>query len=525
VTALAETTVEDRASIVERQHRPRSMHRSPTPIVVGALVAVAAATARAWVLAAPGAPPGIDTGNWIAFGNALFGHSVKPASVAYPPVVPLLMTALSHLVGPTVGASIVGGLAALAPAAGVLVVLWLANLRWWSVAIASTVLFLGSTGAMTSWGGFPQLIGAPVALIVYWSLDRWMTDGRRSWLVGGALAWGALVATSHFVALIAAVGLVTVFFVRLVEGRRRLGRALIGAAALVATSLPVALIYARLIPAVIATRSGGGVAAARIDVSEAPRWFVDIFGVAAPFVALGVIAAIAAAFIARERTTLWAIDVALLVSSIVAFFVTREPRLIYDVAVVAAIGIGALIEALRDRPSWRWSRGVAATAVVAAAVVATTAGAADAARSRDRYAVLDVPAAQALEWIREHTPADAVVASVPYRGAPIGWWVEGLAERRSLSVVEPRWLVFPEERTDAAVAALIFRRLGAAPSKGFDAARDAGVDVLLLPAHSDAASAVAAELETGSLHLAFADRAFLVLLVERPGGATPRDAT
>jgi len=45
------------------------------------------------ILSAGGAPPTIDSGNWLAYGDEILGRGVRSTTIVYPPLVPLLTKA------------------------------------------------------------------------------------------------------------------------------------------------------------------------------------------------------------------------------------------------------------------------------------------------------------------------------------------------------------------------------------------------------------------------------------------------
>ncbi|HYG72208.1 MAG TPA: hypothetical protein VEC15_07975, partial [Actinomycetota bacterium] len=229
------------------------------------VVLLTVAVARALVLASGDAPPGFDGGNWLAFGNAFLGRSVKAPSVVYPPLVPALSVAAAEALGPTAGLSVLAGVSSVLPAVGVFVVLSSAGLRAWAFALAILAAFVPSPGAIASWGGYPQLIATPFALIAYGALEAWLrTSARRALLVfGGAML--VVFATSHYVALVTAIALPVVTLATALDRTVRpqvFRRVAFAAGVAAAAAVPVMLVYARLIPAVLATRGRASSAAA-----------------------------------------------------------------------------------------------------------------------------------------------------------------------------------------------------------------------------------------------------------------------
>ena len=72
------------------------------------------------------------------------------------------------------------------------------------------------------------------------------------------------------------------------------------------------------------------------------------------------------------------------------------------------------------------------------------------------YAVLDestIAAANALDGME---PDGVVAVREDRRGWPVGWWFEGLTDRRIAVGSDPRWLGFPAERDAAATVRGVF---------------------------------------------------------------------
>ena len=82
-------------------------------------VAATMVVIRYVVFASDGAPPTIDAGNWLAFGDSLLGGDVRDSSISYPPVVPAGVSAAVGIFGLTGGVSLFASLSAIAPGCGV----------------------------------------------------------------------------------------------------------------------------------------------------------------------------------------------------------------------------------------------------------------------------------------------------------------------------------------------------------------------------------------------------------------------
>jgi hypothetical protein len=444
---------------------------------------------RAWVLGEPGVPPGIDGGNWLAFGRDLLEGSTRSPALAYPPVVPVLTSMLVSTLGPTLGVATVAAVAAVAPAVGAFLVLRWAGLGWGGAVLASFLLAASAVGEAAAWGGYPQLLAAPLVLCSLWLLDGWLRGGKRKALVGAAVGGMLVTSVSHFAALVGILAAVAITLCHLgmsARGRQALvlRRAAAGVGLTGVLALPLVPIYTRLIDAAIASR-GAEPSLATIGLAELPARFVEVHGAAWPIWAIGAAASVTGVVLFRELRghPLWIVNAGSAAALVVTFLITREPRVLHEVPTMAVLGLGLWIHRLGrdDGAGARAKAGAVATAGLALSLALVTfVGIRDFPRQRDAYAVLDGDLVQAVEWIRDETPEGSLVAVSSVGDAPLGWWVEGLTYRPVLYSAPLRWLAFPEERVAAGLANHLFLSIGMPSTEGMRAAEALGVDYVLL---------------------------------------------
>jgi len=89
-----------------------------------------------------------------------------------------------------------------------------------------------------------------------------------------------------------------------------------------------------------------------------------------------------------------------------------------------------------------------------ALIAAVAAGGLDAYHeSTDWFRVVDRPELVSLDRLAdESTPDSLVLAARGHHGNPVGWWVEGYAERSTYTGIDIRFVAFPEERDQAEIA-------------------------------------------------------------------------
>ena len=156
-------------------------------------------------------------------------------------------------------------------------------------------------------------------------------------------------------------------------------------------------------------------------------------------------------------------------ASVGLFLATGEPRalLVTQVALVllAVVGFGALYELLRPSASARHSSSplkmmrsrllvVGGIAVVAALLAG---GLSFYVTATDWYRVVDHAEIAALDHLADVSESeDVVIAATGHHGNPVGWWVEGYAERPTFTAVDVNFLAFPEERAQSEFAIAFF---------------------------------------------------------------------
>lgn len=416
---------------------------------------------RFGVLAGGGAAPGVDGGNWLAFGRALLGEPVRSQTIVYPPLVPALITGAVSLFGTVNGVALVAAVAALAPALGLFVVLRTAGLGWASVVLAGSLATAASTGEAAAWGGYPQLIGIGLGLVFLSQLHRCLSLGRTLAALAAGVLLALLMATSHFVSLVAVVAAVVLVVLHL-SGTWPISRRATAATArqLLLVSIPcLPLVPLYLAMARALSGSGSNSSPLHLTWDNLAADVAHVFRGAAWFwgLALAVMVATPVVLHRRGREGLWAISTSLLCSAILLMAATREPRYLYILPPVAMLSLGLWVVEHQQSPLLpsaynRWMAGAVGAALVAQAI----AGLAMFPSQREFYGILTPGVVAGISWLRAETKPSDLVAVAPVNDAPLGWWVEGLGHRRTLPGSALRWLNFEDERRRALLANEIF---------------------------------------------------------------------
>ena len=457
--------------------------------IVFAIVCAGLAVMRAVVLMRGGAPATVDSGNWLAFGHALLGSHVRSSTIVYPPVVPLILTSVSSVFGARVAVGLVGAVSSLAPGAAVYWVLRRSELRWSAVALAVLVTAAGSTGESTAWGGFPQLLGLGGMVVALWLLDEWLTEPtrRRGLAVGGALLFvGATSDIAFGATLVCAVLVVGLRTLAGADTVNRASRTLRTLPYVVLPMVPLVPLYSRLIQAT--RQTGPDHVGAKLTLSEVPSAVEFLYRDLPWPWRLALVSAVVAPllFADRWRDRLWIVATSLLATASVTTIVLHEDRFLYLLPLGVALGLGLWARELAwaPLPFMRRFRPALAAALAVFVVAQIVTGAHAFGAQRDYYGILDPGSTAAIEWISHNTPRDALIAAPTVRGAPLGWWVEGLGRRQSLLASALRWLNFPDEVRRARQANAVFTENF--PNDATIArARHDGVDYVLVPLASE----------------------------------------
>jgi len=466
-------------------HRGITRHLIRTDWWFGALVAVVIAV-RFGILAAGGAPPTIDGGNWLAYADQLLGDGVRSSSIVYPPLVPVIVKVATGIFGLTTGVSFVAALAAVAPAVGLYTALRLMGQDLAALVPAVLVLGAGSVGEASAWGGFPQLIGFGLLPLVLVLVDRALDRAGPRRALAAGIGFAAILATSHFVATLAALAIIVMVAVAVGAGQRPAPRAALGALALfVVPSLWLIPTYAGLARTVWQT---SGPVAFNPLTWDTVMDRIEFLYRDTPWlwrVLLPVAASAPIIVRQRWRTPLWRTTAAVWAAIILGTAALREARVLYLATVATGLGLALLLAhlwrqapRLRHVPSGRQALAVGGVAIVLVAQLVVGLRFFD--DQVGFYRVLTPELTADLERIPQTQPPDAILAVTSVRDAPLGWWVEAITKRETYYGAPLHWLLFPDELRRASAANELFVPPFPTTDR-MQIAERMGVDLILVP--------------------------------------------
>ncbi|MCH7583759.1 MAG: hypothetical protein IH941_01200 [Acidobacteria bacterium] len=453
------------------------------------LAALVMILVRFRILREGGAPPTIDAGDWLAHGDAIFGSRIRSSVIVYPPLVPILTKASVAAFGLTGGVSLLGAIAATAPAAGLYLALRMIGAGFVAIGPALLLLGAGSIGEATAWGGYPQLIGLGLAPLVLILVDRVLSTWESRDALAAGFTLAALMATSHFITSAVGLGVIALVILRLPELNRP------SASRMLRCIVLVLLPTLWLVPLYLVLISAFAGVSREFSFFNELTWsglwdqieflYRDLAWLWRVLVASAVVAPI---FFLRHRATpLWRLTTSMLLAIVGILALTREGRFVYLLTPYTALGVSLWVAhgpARVARMVRGWTqRGVTAAALSAlliAALIQIDTGKDFFRNQRSYYGVLTPDLVAGIEYVKDTTSPDTVLAVTSLNDAPLGRWVEAIADRETYYGAPLQWLLFEVDLERSALANELF--IPPFPDETrIRAAAEQGIDLILVP--------------------------------------------
>lgn len=455
---------------------------------------LAASTYRWVALSQEAAPPGSDGGNWLAFGAELFDDEVKAASAVYPPAFPAMVQGFVLVMSPLYALKVLSLMGAAFVGIGAYLFLRTAVPLGLAGLLAVALTVSDYQTKVLAWGGYPQLFGAAFLLVSVFLFLKGLHEGKAQFFAGAALFMGLTFAT-HLLATIqlvlAITVAVTVYFYGwnrylardVLKERARMALRWLGVAVLLA--LATFPFYWRMIGLWDGVPSNPQDFNLTDFFAEIGSWHTGTY----LWLAAAVVSAPVTAWVVMSRQRMLLADgaTAIGVAALVGLVAESEVRSAHLLEIGLVLSMGVVCATMMSgRVPWKafldhqWTRYSAGVLVVVFIAGILYFGEQRSQSAFDWYRVVDEPALEALDWIRDHGSSnDKVVANETPRGGIYGWWIEGYAGLPTFFAVDPRWLSFRDEKKQASVAAHLLAP-GTAPSVRRNLAESNGIKLLLL---------------------------------------------
>jgi hypothetical protein len=401
-------------------------------------------------------PTGLDGGNWLAFGHAIFGEHIRSSSLAYPPLVPVIMVGLERVLGTYGSIQAIAFAAAATPAIGAYLLLYAWGLGWRSAVLAGFLAPSSGTGETMAWGGYPQLIGIGLLPVFVLALDRFLAARDFRTAIPAALLLLASLATSDLVGPITVVvGLVYLAvryaLLRKMHEGNSVRNLLLGIALSIVLALPLAPIYLGLLPGAASNHPlpasvlNDTTAIQSVTADLPTFWTVCLAATLLSPVAL----------IARRDYRLIVVSLSLIATSVALMVTGGIGRPAYLLPLGIVISLGAWASAIDRLPDWIQSSFNAA--IITCLVIDVLIGTQHFADQQRYYSVINPGLVQGLTKLSAVSGSQQVVAVSPAQNDwALGWWVEGAARKRTIYAGNPIYLNYQDEKARNSVANRIF---------------------------------------------------------------------
>ena len=415
------------------------------------------ATASLHFLTGPAVLSGSDPGNWLAFAHEARGEPVMSADATYPPLFPFLVAILIP-VADSLSALTISAL--LAKSVLVLAVYWSTRQGSRSAGVVAATLILTAAYQLEAYafGAYPQLLATGFGVVVVWLALRFISEHRRTYLVLILLGSTMIFATHKLIAGLLLLALPVAIAHKLWIAKiplRQWGTAVKPIGALL---IPGAFFLAFWLAE---ARTGVRPVLNPLDLSFPEQLGKTVAEAPVSWAAIALIGLVASVRRTWAPASVNAVSAgtAWIVASFGFFLVTAEQRALL-VAQVGLITIAAVafFEFRQRTRSAAFSPTMLTALGIALLGWTVVTGISHYTQVTDYYLVVDSSDLEILNHLREaSSPGDLVIASHGRNGNPIGWWIEGYAERPTYSAMDTRYVAFPDEKRQAELANRIFR--------------------------------------------------------------------
>jgi hypothetical protein len=159
----------------------------------------------------------------------------------------------------------------------------------------------------------------------------------------------------------------------------------------------------------------------------------------------------------HRRTPLWTVTTALVLTTPALTIATREFRYTYLLPTACACAVALFIEQARIPRAGpvltMWTRRALPCALLGIMAIQVGTGISFFVNQVHFYTGLRPGVISGMDWLRSNTSANEVIAvSATERGYPLGWWIEGYAQRPAVYGGDLAYLLYRSERSRDVVA-------------------------------------------------------------------------
>ena len=418
------------------------------------------------------APPGCDYGNYLTQVDILRGNDLRGWGLQHNPVFFVLLDVFLRIFEEFIALKIVASLVF-----AIISIPFFLLARKFSgsslVALICTWLFVFfvSNSEMISWGGSPNFLGFSFMLLtLLFFVDLMNQPSKKNLLLSGFFL--SLVVGTHILVATYLLLLILVYFIATTLTSKKISKARIKSVflmVLIATvfSLPYLSFYLNFF-----SNSSKEMIGFTIFSQIPPITFGSILGIGEfwPLFAVPIVFGLGLfglyKYVKGEHKNNGLLLVGLFLSPLPLALITAQPiRWIYFLPIPMIICFGIYLKDvfIKIKDSTKTIQLLAICFIIIIGLYMTILTYFHFYRAADVYQFIDEDEIEALDWIKENTPPDAILATSGHTKGDIGgggnsysWWVEGYSKRTCIPSGDLQYYSYQRQRDEVRIANRIF---------------------------------------------------------------------
>ena len=410
-------------------------------------------------------PTGADPGNWLYISHQM-GKMNDWFVPPYPPLTPLFLKIFEFIWGTLLGLKIFGLFSLVFLGFSTYFLIKPLKMPLLIIPASISIIFIEYNMEIFSWGGYPQLLASGFAILSMISFNYFIINPTRMKAISTALLISLVINSSILVSVFLIISLMISLIIQFFTLKIEL--------LAIIKKYSLYFLFSLLILSLSAMQS----MILTFQQSELPlgvQGFQNIFGVLnyvfssnKIFWILLCAISIITMLVSSDRyvTQLKIIFTSILLSSLILMTVLNEPRfgsfLQFGIILIPLILIRQIknINYFRNKNLNKIISPILMLIITVIFVINIKNGIDHYNEASIYYKVVDESTIKDLEWIKDNININAIIACQSYNihgdDVPLGWWVEGYSERRTLVGSDPKWMSFSVEKNNALLVKVLF---------------------------------------------------------------------
>jgi hypothetical protein len=414
-------------------------------------------------------PPSPDYGNYLTQVGILNGHDVTGMGLRYNPIFFIFLNGIIQLTDTFTALKICAAFVfSIAAIPFFMLAKKFSSSNFTALICTCFFIFFEGYSEMISWGGNPNFLAFSFMLFsLYFLLISFEMPSKKNLFLTGlffSLVIGThfLVATFTFLWFSIFLGLIVISKKNVIGSSKVLLVAILLAVAL---SFPYVNVYLSF----FSESSKTLVTTNLVQIAEITSTFQWLFRASAlmmlVFTILGIIGL---SFYIRKNIIRGLTLVSLFLTPLVFIMLTEQPgRWFYFLPIPIVLSFSIFLGSLfaQKNKAWKKARFFLVPFIIIIMISSTVLSIERQENASAYYQSIGKSELQALNWLRENTSSNSMVAtSGPNKiiggdimpGSSYSWWVEGYSQRKCISTGFTKWFTFSDEQSDVTTANRIF---------------------------------------------------------------------